>query len=100
MEGRYSYAAAISFTLMQPCLAVLLMHATYDTMWSFVRLLPYSTYYPPMGGPLKCQLKEGGGRIIRSFCNRDVVSTHSNTLCALQLHRMQTASIRVRIANL
>ena len=48
-----------------------------------------------MAGPLKRQLKEGGGRIIRSFCNRDVVSAHLNGLRALQQHRMQTASIRV-----
>ena len=48
-----------------------------------------------MGGPLKRQLKEGGGQIIRSFYNRDVVSAYSNMLRALQLHRMQTASIRV-----
>ena len=40
--------------------------------------LPYSTYYPPMGGALKCYVKEGGGRIIRSLYNRDVVSAHSN----------------------
>ena len=39
--------------------------------------------------------EKGGGRIIRSFCNRDVVSAHSNALRALQLHCMQTASIRV-----
>ena len=31
-----------------------------------------------MGGPLKCYVKEGGGRIIRSLYNRDVVSAHSN----------------------
>jgi len=29
--------------------------------------IPYSTYYLPMGGSLKCMLKEGGGPIIRSF---------------------------------
>ncbi len=27
-----------------------------------------------MGGPLKCKLKEGGGRIIRSFYKYDVVA--------------------------
>ncbi len=30
-----------------------------------------------MGGPLRCKLKEGGGRIIRSFYKYDVVSAHS-----------------------
>ena len=29
-----------------------------------------------MGGSLKCQLKVGAGRIVCSFCKRDVVSTH------------------------
>ena len=30
---------------------------------AMIDLLPYSMYYPPMGGPLKCELKEGGGRM-------------------------------------
>ena len=32
-----------------------------DGFCRFVDNIPYSTYYPPMDGPLKCYLKEGVG---------------------------------------
>ena len=53
-------------------------------------------YYPPMGGPLKCKLKEGGGWIIRSFYKCDVVSAHSN---AFQTHGMQSEYVTLTLSQ-
>ena len=46
-----------------------------------------------MGGPLKCKLKEGGGRIIRSFYKCDVVSAHSNAFQTRYAKRVYKVSI-------
>ena len=49
-------------------------------------------YYPPMGGPLKCKLKEGGRRIIHSFYKCDVVSTHlTNVRYAKRVYEVSVA---------
>ena len=52
--------------------------------------IPYTTYYPSMGGPHKFKLNEGGGRIICSYYKCNVVSAHSNVL----QHAVFKASIR------
>ena len=49
-----------------------------------------------MGGPLKCKLKEGGGRIIRSFYKCDVVSRRPleripNTRYAKRVYKVSIA---------